>query len=100
MTALDLTAVCERHGIAVHETTSAVVVGGWMAHYPPDDFDRFGIGASPEEAVCNLLKARWGMTVQWSRGLDEWRAYTTPDVEVYATTELDAVVSLADRLRS
>jgi hypothetical protein len=98
MSALDLTAVCERHGIIVHETTSAVVTGGWMAHYDPaESFDRFGIGASPEEAVCGLLKARWGMTT--GRGVfGMWGADNGVESRC-ADTELAAVAALADRLK-
>ena len=90
MTALDLAAVCERHRIALAQTHE----GLWRK--------RSGYGPtydSEADAVCALLKARYRITTQQYRGMDEWRAYQTPDVDAYDQTELEAVAKLADRLR-
>ena len=93
---LDLTAVCERHGIVT------VLHGEWSAVLH-DTSNRAYVeyGPTKADAVCALLKARWGMAV-----IEDAIGYTAEmnhsDGYVWIehrATELAAVVALADRLR-
>jgi hypothetical protein len=104
MSALDLHAVCERHGISVVElcggfyAAQGETIGEWTAYTPAD-------------AVCALLKARYRigtgspcaarsssrtpppwLAAKWEKGKPE------TVVSAFGPTELAAVVALADRL--
>jgi hypothetical protein len=97
MSAVDLTAVCERHGITV--TPYTVGSGDYVAR------DHAGwVGAqTPADAVCALLKARWGITTRRGPGdgVNVWGAQCDAIFCPHAyPTELAAVAALADRLRA
>lgn len=80
----DLTEVCARHGITTQDQGGAMQAHcQWWAWYGADE-DGACWGATEADAVCALLKARWGIgTVVCDPG----------------QSDHDAVVALADRLR-
>jgi hypothetical protein len=92
MADIDLKAVCERHGIGTHKYTSGWGAGG------------LGVGVTrlmPTEvdAVCALLKSRYQITSQPRSTM--WVAeapFVNDGDRIWYTTELAAVVALADRL--
>jgi hypothetical protein len=98
MSALDLTAVCERHAISVVElcggfyAAQGETIGEWTADTPAD-------------AVVALLKARYHITARLDSSdiLDHWIVWVTGTSDgLYGEplgTELAAVVALADRLK-
>jgi len=99
MTDAELDAVCALHGIlTVHDED------GWHAGVVPggDIYDLQQCLRTREDAVCGLLKARWGITTGWYRHTNDGKRWVTQcdalcDQHEY-DTELAAVVALADRL--
>ena len=102
----DVQTVCERHEIAL---TGPDDDGGdeyWLARGVYGDRVDLETGDTAIEAVCALLKARYGITA--SDGLPHWigarRWFVTADVEaerhaLHGPSEFAAVVALADRLK-
>ncbi len=94
MTAIDLAAVCARHGIFASE-----LLGEWVASMPVEGevvrLVRSGHD-TPADAVCALLKARWEMRTQQKDGLWHAEAWMWRTGQA-RTTELEAVVAVADR---
>jgi hypothetical protein len=110
---IDIEAVKARHGISTEHyqhTASPYVWEAWFAGH----YDNGEDGRTEVDAVCALLKTRWGITAEQDGG--SWHAvrYSTPrhhpgkrgDIVVRTAThpcaahptELGAVVELADRL--
>lgn len=101
----DLQAVCERHHIHLEPHWQQ-----WAASWTTNtagNIDRVErIADTQAKAVCALLKARWGiksrvMGGSWvavSHAQNDFSQLNEPADLIY-TTELAAVVALADRLR-
>lgn len=83
MTALDLTAVCERHGIDLREL-DVLGAGDTVTLAVCRTTPETRMGTTPADAVCALLKARYRIgTVVKDEGQSDFAA----------------AVALADRLR-
>ena len=110
MTAPDIAAICERHGITTH--SDANIVHPWIAFYQmdSDDADRSGGAAFAHEesdAVVALLKARYDIRTGAPRAISGtvwlavWWVKGQPTETIKSRrgpTELAAVAALADRL--
>lgn len=99
MTAVDLAAVCERHGLETVVCASEIPATIICRMSPEREYTE---AATEEAAVCAALKARYGMEAARVNISPEkrWksRAHTTEWVWDFGATELAAAVALADRL--
>ncbi len=104
--ATDLAGICARHGIVL---TTDICPTEWVAENSGDQAgDPVGRGPTEADAVCALLKARYGMSLARFEGTNQplYLACTDDGEEtgrtelaaVAARTELAAIAALADRL--
>jgi hypothetical protein len=96
VTALDLAAVCARHGLIHGQSTD----GLWWCETPDQNPGVAGYD-SAADAVCALLKARWGIRTNHEPTSDfPWMAELGEDLcdWDFGDSELACVVALADRL--
>ncbi len=96
MTALDLAAVCARHGITLTET------GGLWSATSRDDLHSAEQYDAAVTAVGKVLQAQYGVySYQEYKGDRDWTAYCNDAgfrIEVRKPSRFAAVVALADRL--
>ncbi len=99
MTAPDLAAVCERHGI---DCVPADVEGtGWYARTPVHGIPRHAVTAATQtDAVCGILKERYRIDARSQGNARAWMARVLdkplPTPVVWHSNELSAVIACAN----